>query len=47
MCVTAGDAITVTGSKVGLPTFSSSLGYGLVLGDAEFLAAWQHASTPR
>jgi hypothetical protein len=29
------------------PTFSSSLGYGLVLPNADFAAAWEHASTPR
>src|SRR5207248_2698537 len=29
------------------PTFSSSLGYGLELGDVDFLTAWNAASRPR
>jgi hypothetical protein len=28
------------------PSFSSSLGYGLEIGDVAFLKAWQEASTP-
>ena len=29
------------------PSFSSSLGYGLVLADADFLASWRAATLPR
>jgi hypothetical protein len=38
---------TTTGLVYSDPSFSSSLGYGLELTDAEFLVAWQAASTPR
>ena len=38
---------TADGLIVSDPTFSSSLGYGLQLSDAEFLASWQSASSPR
>jgi hypothetical protein len=38
---------TPTGLVYNDPSFSSSLGYGLELSDAEFLVAWQAASTPR
>ena len=38
---------TPTGLVYSDPSFSSSLGYGLELSDADFLVAWQAASTPR
>ncbi len=37
---------TPTGLVYSDPSFSSSLGYGLELSDAEFLTVWQAASTP-
>jgi hypothetical protein len=37
---------TPTGLVFSDPSFSSSLGYGLELSDAEFLRTWQAASTP-
>jgi hypothetical protein len=39
--------MTADGVIVSDPTFSSTLGYGLQLGNAEFLARWQSASSPR
>ena len=38
--------VTPDGLVYSDPSFSSSLGYGLELSDADFLAAWQGASTP-
>jgi hypothetical protein len=38
---------TPTGLVYSDPSFSTSLGYGLELSDADFLAAWQAAATPR
>jgi hypothetical protein len=39
--------ITAAGLIVSDPSFSSTLGYGLELSDADFLAAWQSARSPK